>query len=68
MLAAFIARHARPTAEVVLADPGRPQRGQFCRRLAAQGYAATETRRPLTAGERPPHRGRILTFRRAAPR
>jgi predicted nicotinamide N-methyase len=67
LLAGFLGRHARADAEVVIADPGRAQCGQFSRRLEAQGYARTEKRRALEPGERPPYRGRIMTFRRRAP-
>ena len=54
LLAAFLARHAAPGAEFVIADPGRRQLGKFRRLMAAQGRACSETRFAP--------RGRILRF------
>jgi ETFB lysine methyltransferase len=63
LLAAFIARHARSRALVLIADPGRGYRGQFSRRLAEQGY--TRTAFPCRAGGAEVQtKGKILSFAR----
>jgi predicted nicotinamide N-methyase len=64
LVAGFFERHAQPAAEIVVVDPGRGQSGQLTRRLAAGGFAATETRVAITTSELPPLRGRLLTYRR----
>lgn len=43
-LAAFIERHALPTAEVRIVDPSRGNRSAFHRRMADAGFALRETR------------------------
>lgn len=64
LLAGFIARHAQPTAQVLIADPGRGYRGQLSKRLAAEGFARTEM--PCRAGgSEIEARGRILSFTRS---
>ena len=45
-LAVFIARHAAPGAQVIVADPGRRQLSAFHKLMAAQNYARTEKRYP----------------------
>ena len=63
LLAGFIEHHANPIARVLIADPGRGYRGQFSKRMAAQGYARTEL--PCRAGGPDIQtRGRILNFAR----
>ncbi|MBB6093208.1 putative nicotinamide N-methyase [Povalibacter uvarum] len=65
LLAGFISRHAQPAAEVLVADPGRGYRGQFSKRLAAEGFARTEM--PCRAGGAEiESKGRILRFTRTA--
>lgn len=54
LLAAFIARHAAPGAEIVIADPGRRQLATFRKLMAARNCKCAETRFPP--------RGRILRF------
>jgi len=54
VLVAFLERHAAPGAEIVIADPGRRQLGQFRKLMAARQRACSETRFAP--------RGRILTF------
>lgn len=44
LLAAFLARHATPSAEILIADPGRRQLGEFNRLMAKRGYAHSEKR------------------------
>jgi predicted nicotinamide N-methyase len=65
LLAGFIERHTQALSVVFVADPGRGYRGQFSKRLAAQGYVRTEL--PCRAGGAEIQaRGRILKFERSA--
>ena len=63
-LCAVIARHARPTAEVLLVDPGRGHAGRFGRLLAAEGFVLESVPSPLDDDDPPPYRGKLLHFRR----
>lgn len=63
-LAQLIERHALPTSEVIVTDPGRGHSAAFSRALEVQGYACTETRSAAPPGESPGRRGRLLHFRR----
>lgn len=65
-LSALLVRHAQPMAEVMIADPGRGNSGSFTRALQAQGYVLHERRSPMSEGEPPPFRGRVLHYRRDA--
>ncbi len=67
LLAALVARHASPEAEVVFSDPGRGNSGAFTRALALQGFESSESRGPLEDGDVAPFRGRLLHFRRTGP-
>jgi predicted nicotinamide N-methyase len=63
MLAGFIERHAEPTAQIMIADPGRGYRGQFTKRMALLGFERTEL--PCRAGGAEIElKGRILLFAR----
>lgn len=64
LLAALLMRHAQPTCEVLIADPGRGNSGAFTRALAAQGYAGSEQRGRMDDDELPPYRGRLLRYER----
>lgn len=64
LLAPVFERHAKDAAEIVLADPGRGNSALMNRALVAQGYVVDERRGPMTADEPPPHRGRLLVYRR----
>jgi predicted nicotinamide N-methyase len=65
LLAGFIERHAAPQSQLLIADAGRGYRGQFARRLAAQGFIRTEL--PCrVGGAEIESRGRILKFERGA--
>ena len=65
-LAELVVRHATPSGEVLLADPGRGNSTAFGRAMQAQGYSFHEQRMPMDAEDLPPHRGRLISFRRAA--
>ena len=51
-LSAFIDRHAEPTCEVLIADPGRHHTGRFSRRMSGLGYASQPLAEPQEADER----------------
>jgi len=63
-LAAFIFRHAAPTAVVIIVDPDRGNRSAFGRDMAALGFtlAMKTADRQLEDGEA--YKGRFLTFSR----
>lgn len=65
LLAGFVSRHAKPAAQVLVADPGRGYRGQFSKRLATEGFVRTQM--PCRAGgPEIESKGRILVFTRTA--
>ena len=64
LLGAVVARHAAPDAEVLVTDPGRGNSGNFSRLLAAQGFDVDVTLCPMDDTDPPPHRGRLLHYRR----
>ncbi|MFI4969228.1 MAG: class I SAM-dependent methyltransferase [Lysobacterales bacterium] len=66
LLAALLQRHAHPSAEVLITDPGRGNSAPFTRALAAQGYAVAEERCAMNATDVPPYRGHLLHYRRGA--
>jgi 2-polyprenyl-3-methyl-5-hydroxy-6-metoxy-1,4-benzoquinol methylase len=65
-LAAFIERHAAPSAQIIIVDPDRGNRAGFCREMADLGYlfSAARAERFLENGD--PFKGRFLTFTRRA--
>lgn len=66
-LAAFVARHAAPASEVILADPGRSQCGHFITAMQDEGYDRRERRRAFPGVTAPARPGRIMSFMRTAP-
>lgn len=62
-LLGFIDRHTHPSAEVIVADPGRSQRTRFGARMRGEGYAQHDER-VLLAGDDTVRRGRIMRFQR----
>lgn len=62
LLANFIDQHTRPTCEVIIVDPGRPQRGGFSRKMEGLGYTHTRTRPDTDAYLDTPFRGQILKY------
>jgi predicted nicotinamide N-methyase len=65
-LDALVQRHARPDAEVVVTDPGRGNSARFIRLLGERGFEVEQIRCPMDDDDAPPHRGRLLHFRRGA--
>jgi predicted nicotinamide N-methyase len=64
LLTEFLSHHANPSAQVILADPGRARCGQFGARMAAQGYTRSEPWKRFTSLGKALG-GRILNFVRA---
>lgn len=64
LLSSFFAAHARPSAQIVISDPGRGHGNALTRALAAQGYQCSEQRRRFDPCESAPFRGRLLHYRR----
>ncbi len=64
-LAEFIARHAQPQAEVVIADPARGNRAAFHRTMAALGFERTEIRVEAAPGAGGADKVRLLRYCRA---
>ncbi len=64
LLDAVIERHALPDAEVLLTDPGRGNSARFSRLLAGRGFGMDARPCPMDEADLPPHRGRMLHFRR----
>lgn len=64
LISGFLAKHAKPVAEILITDPGRNHGNALNRAMAAQGYECAEERRRFEAGESPPFRGRLLRYRR----
>ena len=67
LLGAVVARHASLDAEVLVTDPGRGNSANFSRLLAAQGFEVHTTLCPMDDTDPPPHRGRLLHYRRRRP-
>ncbi len=64
LLGGFLERHAAPSAEILITDPGRGHANALSRALGLQGYALSEERRSFAASDAPPYRGRLLRYRR----
>ncbi|MCE4540065.1 SAM-dependent methyltransferase [Pelomonas sp. P7] len=60
-LAAFIGRHTLPRCELLIVDPNRGNRAAFGRRMAALGFALSETPLSAQAGSAD-YRGRLMRF------
>ena len=64
LVAGVVERHALPDAEVMVTDPGRGNSTRFGRLLEVQGFHVEAERCPMDDADLPPHRGRMLHFRR----
>jgi len=65
LLAGFIQHHAKPAAQVLIADPGRGYVKPFSVLMAAQGYVRTEQLMPMAGSiGMPPSRGQMFSFLR----
>lgn len=64
LLAEIVKRHAYPSAEVVITDPGRSHSEPFSQLMAEQGFVLTEERCPMDDHDVPPYRGNLLHYTR----
>jgi predicted nicotinamide N-methyase len=68
LLAGFVALHAKPAAQIIVADPGRSHTGQFSSKMVAQGYVRSTPWAPFASGGLVANpgslRGKILSFTR----
>lgn|SRR5690554_5554281 len=64
MLASLVNLIATPVAKVLITCPGRGYRNRFSRLLEASGFELTEANIPFLLNEKPPFKGRLLTYRR----
>lgn len=64
MLADLVGHLARPKAKVLITCPGRGHRNHFSRLLKEKGFELTETRLPFSDSDKPPYKGRLLSYRR----
>lgn len=63
-LSAFIARHAQPSAEVLIVDPNRGNRSAFNRRMGDAGFMLHETDLSHARAGEAAYKGRLLSYRR----
>jgi predicted nicotinamide N-methyase len=66
LLAEFVKRHASPSAEVVITDPGSNHSQHFSQLLAEQRFVLTQERCPMDDRDTPPYRGHLLRYIRNA--
>lgn len=64
-LADVVKRHAYPSAEVVITDPGQSHSEHFSQLLAEQGFVLTQERCPMDDRDAPPYRGHLLHYQRS---
>lgn len=64
LLASVVERHALPSAEVVVTDPGRGNSASFTRMLATQGFEMTRERCAMDDNDAGLGRGNILRYQR----
>ncbi len=62
LLASVVERHARPSAEVVVTDPGRGNSAPFTRMLATQGFEVTRERCAMDDNDAGLGRGNVLRY------
>lgn len=64
-LAAFINRHAAASAQIIIVDPDRGNRVDFCREMTRLGYGYTTRRANSFIENGDAYKGRFLTFTRS---
>ncbi|WP_144821599.1 class I SAM-dependent methyltransferase [Marinobacter piscensis] len=62
LLADFIDKHANPTSEVIIVDPGRGRKTKFSRRMEEHGYSWSHDKPEETDYLEEPYKGHILRF------
>jgi len=66
LLAGFISRHAAADAEILIVDPDRGNRPNFCREMRARNFIHSETRAARLLEDGTPYKGCIISCRHAA--
>lgn len=64
LLASVVERHANPSAEIVVTDPGRGNSAPFTRMLASRGFEVTQSRCAMDDDDVDLGRGNILHYLR----
>lgn len=64
LLVGLIERIAEPKSKVLVSCPGRGHRNNFSRSMKKLGFVLTEKRVPFAEGEKPPYKGRLLSYQR----
>lgn len=57
-----IEKLASPACKVLLSCPGRGYKNSFSRKMAKLGFSLTEIPVPFGPDEKPPHKGRLLSY------
>jgi 2-polyprenyl-3-methyl-5-hydroxy-6-metoxy-1,4-benzoquinol methylase len=65
-LAAFIDRHALPDAQIIIVDPDRGNRIEFCQAMIELGYACSSRRAERLTENGEHYKGRFLSFSRTS--
>ncbi len=65
ILTKFIARHAKPTCEVIISDPGRGRKNKITNAMSAFGFSSHHEKPEDTSYLEKPFKGHILTFTRS---
>ena len=68
LIGGVVARHAKPSAEVLVTDPGRGSSARFSRQLEEMGFSLVRMPSPMDDDDVPPHRGVLLHYRREGAR
>lgn len=64
LLSGVINKIAAAQSKVLITCPGRGYRNQLSRLMIESGFQLTEERMPFKDGDKPPYRGRLLTYLR----
>jgi|TARA_B110000902_G_scaffold266916_2_gene356881 predicted nicotinamide N-methyase len=64
LLANFIERHAKPTCEVILVDPGRGRKNKLTAKMVEFGFSSSHSKPAHTDYLEKEFKGHILTFAR----
>ena len=64
ILAEFIGRHAKPTCEVIIVDPGRGRKNKIIAKMEALGFDSQQQKPIDTVYLDQPFKGHLLTFLR----
>ena len=64
ILAEFIDRHAMPTCEVIVVDPGRGRKNKLTNKMTEFGFSSKHVKPENTTYLDLPFKGHILTFSR----